>query len=230
MNQTILITGACGNIGNALAKHWDTQHHLLLLDNDSLALQKLDDELSGDHTLIPFDLWTSEPDLYQTLATMICEDYGKIDALVHLAAYCGNLRPLIQTDPEKWLKSLQVNLTAPLWLCQTLLPLLEKSPHGKIGFTTFDTLGRDSAHQAHYWHGFGVAQAGLSRLIRDLQEESAAYPQLSIIEIRPPWIDSRMTRAIYPDAKPDWGVTEDILPLYDQFLATPIAQHGIISP
>lgn len=225
--KTIMITGACGVIGKALAKHWDTSHHLLLLDSDSLALQAFDDELEGDHTLVPFDLWTSSPKLYQTLAEMIEQDHGKLDALIHLAAYCGNLRPIVQTDAEHWLKMLQVNLTAPHWLTQTLFPLLQKSEAGKIGFTIFDVT--ENTPQAHYWHGFGVAQAGLTRLIRDLKEESQAYPTLSIADINPGWTDSRMARTIFPNGRNDWVTLESIPPLYDQLLTLPTGHHASLT-
>ena len=124
--KTVLLTGACGGIGSAVARALDAAgHHLLLLDLDPLALEALDDGLQGDHTLVPFDLWRSGFDAYIRLAGLIQEDHGKLDAIINLAAVCGGLRPLAHADPTGWLQGLQVNLTAPLWLFQTLLPLMQ---------------------------------------------------------------------------------------------------------
>ena len=44
--KTILLTGACGGIGQALARALDAEgYHLLLLDLDPLSLEALDGEL-----------------------------------------------------------------------------------------------------------------------------------------------------------------------------------------
>ncbi len=223
---TILITGACGGIGSALARHWDTpDKHLLLLDHDSLALQALDDELNGDHTLVPFDLWRSGPDVYHTLAQMISEDHPELNAVVHLAGYNPNLRQIVLSDPEIWLKTLQINLTATLWLTQQLLPLLRQS-HGHLIFTPFDTHGAQSA----YWHGFGVAQDGLKRLMNDLVNENATYPEVALASIQPGWVDTALTRAIFPNGQPHWALPEEITSLYDQALAAPAGQLTEIRP
>lgn len=220
MEKIILITGACGAIGTALAHRWDKKYHLLLLDNDSLALQNLDADLQGNHTLVPFDLWASSPVQYDTLAKMIAEDYGKLDGLIHLASYCGNLRPLIHTEAEDWLKALQVNVTAPLWLTQACLPLLQNSEHPALAFSTFDTLGE----QAHYWHGFGVAQAALQRLIRDLAEENGPYANIAISQVQVAWTESRMARAIFPNGQAHWIMPEESASLYDKVLTAPAGQ------
>lgn len=217
MENIRLITGACGAIGSALAHHWDKSAHLLLLDADPLALQRLDEKLSGNHTLIPFDLWLSPPKDYQKLADMIREDYPHLDCLVHLAAYCGNLRPIFNCEAEDWLKALQVNVTAPLWLTRYLLPLLLQSAAPKLAFTVFNTL----QDQAHYWHGFGVAQAALERLIRDIAEENKPYPNLAICRIDPDWVESSLSRNIFPDGRPHWRYPEDVMPLFDRILSAP---------
>ena len=115
--KTILLTGACGGIGQALARALDAEgYHLLLLDLDPLSLEALDGELRGDHTLVPFDLWRSGYDAYTRLAKMIAEDHGKLDAQIHLAAVCGGLRPLIHHVPENWQPAPRAKrLLAQLW-------------------------------------------------------------------------------------------------------------------
>ncbi|MDO4777521.1 MAG: SDR family NAD(P)-dependent oxidoreductase [Cardiobacteriaceae bacterium] len=213
----ILVTGACGGIGRALAEHLDgAGHDLLLLDIDPLALEKLDDELAGNHTLVPFNLWSAGADDYLRLARLIEEDHGHLDALIHVAAYCGNLRPIVQIEPENWLKALQTNVTAPLWLSQTLLPLL-RAGEGRILFTRFP----DHTRQSAYWHGFGVSQAALDALVQALYDERGGYPEIGIATVSPPWVDTHLSRTIFPDGQPDWRYPEDIVHLYTQALAAP---------
>lgn len=213
----ILITGACGGVGRALSEALDAQgHDLLLLDIDPLALENLDNGLQGDHTLVPFNLWTAGADEYSRLAQLIEEDHEMLDAVIHAAAFCGNLRPIVQIEPENWLKALQTNLTAPLWLTQTLLPLLRRA-HGRVLFTRFP----DHTRQSAYWHGFGISQHALDALIQALYDERHGYPEVSIASVSPPWLDTRLSRAIFPAGQADWRFPDEIMHLYEQALATP---------
>lgn len=225
---TILITGACGGIGKALSQHWDAQgdKHLILLDNDAMALQALDASLTGDHTLAPFDLWAADPQQYSQLATMIDEDYGRLDALVHVAGFCGYLRPIAQCDAEHWLKGLQVNLTAPLWLTQALLPLLQLGNAARVVFT----LHREHQRQSAYWHSFGVAQAGLEAMIRALYDERNAYSEVGFSCVDPHWVNTNMSRAIFPAGEEHWREPADIVALYDRALSSNINQLEVITP
>ena len=98
--KTVLLTGACGGIGSAVARALDAAgHHLLLLDLDPLALEALDDGLQGDHTLVPFDLWRSGFDAYVRLDGLIQEDNCKLDAVLNLSTVSGVSRPLKQSVP-----------------------------------------------------------------------------------------------------------------------------------
>lgn len=216
MTKTILLTGATSDLGSALAQHLDQQqHHLILLDSNQLLLERLDRQLQGDHTLAPFDTWAADAGQYGKLATMIGEDYPCLDALIFTEAYCSNLRPIVHAEPELWLKTLQVNLTAPLWLTQALLANLCAAKRGNIVFTTHDK-HRD---QPAYWHGYGVSQQALHAMIEALQIEKAAYPNIAIAKVDTGWIDTSFTRAIFPDGQAHWQTPEAVMHRYDQALA-----------
>ena len=53
--KIILITGATGFIGSALARFWAKDNELLLLDKNLKALEALQDELNGTPCILPFD-------------------------------------------------------------------------------------------------------------------------------------------------------------------------------
>ena len=169
--KTILLTGACGGIGQALARALDAEgYHLLLLDLDPLSLEALDGELRGDHTLVPFDLWRSGYDAYTRLAKMITEDHGKLARRFiwrRFAVACA----AHSRAPESWLQGLQVNLTAPLWLFQTQRELLQAGDNPRVIFS----LHSQHRVQSAYWHSYGVAQAAAGKLIATLHAEKHAY-------------------------------------------------------
>lgn len=215
MKKTILITAATSDLGSELARHLDQQGHtLLLLDQEQLLLESLDAQLNGEHTLIPFDIWAADYTQYQILAQLITEDYPALDALIFTQMYVENLRPIVHCDPETWLKTLQINLTSPLWFIQTLLPSLQASNQPSILFTTHD----QHQQQPAYWHGFGVSQSALHTLITTLHDERSTYDNLQISIIDTGWIDTSFNRNIFPNAQPHWKQPTDILPLYEQAL------------
>ncbi|MDO4643236.1 MAG: SDR family NAD(P)-dependent oxidoreductase [Cardiobacteriaceae bacterium] len=214
--KTILLTGACGGIGHALAKALDAQgHHLLLLDLDPLALEALDAELNGDHTLVPFDLWRSGYDAYVKLAELIKEDHGKLDAVIHLATVCGGLRPLVHDDPESWLQGLQVNITAPLWLFQTQRELLLAAEAPRVIFS----LHHQHQQQGAYWHSFGVAQHALESMVETLYAEKHAYPNIGFACVDSGWVDTPFSRAVYPAGQAHWRQAAEVVSLYLDALA-----------
>ncbi|MDO4435674.1 MAG: SDR family NAD(P)-dependent oxidoreductase [Cardiobacteriaceae bacterium] len=216
--KKILITGACGSIGSALAKALAPSHELLLLDLDPLALNRLDDELraSGNEpTLLPFDLWRMNYDRYQKLAHLIAEAHGKLDALIHCATYFTNLTPMEQVSPEVWLQSLQVNLTAVQWLNQSLLPLLQQSQRGQILITTHPKLYHE---QSAYFHGFGVSQSALKTLIQEWQAVEGST-RVRVHDIALDWLDTPLSRNVFPAAKALWQRPEQIVHHYLEALS-----------
>ena len=167
---------------------------------------------------MPFDLWRSGYDAYTRLAKMIAEDHGKLDAQIHLAAVCGGLRPLIHDAPESWLQGLQVNLTAPLWLFQTQRELLEAGTNPRVIFS----LHSQHRVQSAYWHSYGVAQAALEKLIATLHAEKHAYPAIGFATVDPGWVDTPLSRAVYPAGQANWRDADAAVPLYlDALRGTP---------
>ena len=173
-------------------------------------MEALDDGLQGDHTLVPFDLWRSGFDAYPRLAGLIQEDHGKLDAIINLAAVCGGLRPLAHADPTGWLQGLQVNLTAPLWLFQTLLPLMQAAAAPRF----IVSLHREHRAQSAYWHSYGVAQAALAQLVHDLYQEKHAYPTLGFAIVDPGWVDTPLSRSVFPAGQPHWQSADAVAPHY----------------
>ena len=142
-NKTILITGAAGGLGSALALQCASLGaELILLDKNRRGLSKLSDQLTKQGMtapgLYPMDLAGAGVDDFDDLAGILESEYSELHALIHCALDFEGLQPLDQVQPQDWLRSMQVNVNAPWLLSCALLPLLKKSQSGRVFFLLDD--------------------------------------------------------------------------------------------
>lgn len=168
--SVILVTGAGSGIGAAVAKTY-AQHGatVILLDKNIARLEQVYDVIvnEGNATpaIYPLDLkGASIPD-YDDLATNIENNFGRLDGLVHCAASLGQLAPVPHQDPEVWLETLHINLTAAYFLTRSCLTLMRKFDKASIIFTT------DAHKNTAYWAGYGISKAGIEALSKQLADE-----------------------------------------------------------
>lgn len=166
-NKTILITGAAGGLGSALAMRCaELGADLVLLDKNRRGLGALSDRLTDSGMsppgLYPMDLAGAGLDDFDDLAAVLESEYGGLDALVHCALDFEGLQPMEQVQPQDWLRSMQVNVNAPWLLSRTLLPLLKKSPSGRLFFLLDDLETVTGA----YWGAYGAGKAALTCMVR----------------------------------------------------------------
>ena len=165
--KTILITGAAGGLGAALATQCaGAAVKLLLLDKNRRGLAVLSDTIVDQGFnppgLYPMDLAGAGIDDFNKLAETIESEYGGLHALVHCALDFDSLQPLDQVEPQNWLKSMQVNVNAPWLLSCALLPLLRQSKNGRLFFLLDDL---DTVTGA-YWGAYGTAKAALTGMVK----------------------------------------------------------------
>ena len=165
--KTILITGAAGGLGSAIALLCAGHGaNLVLLDKNRRGLGQLSDRITdlglAPPGLYPINLAAAGIDDFSDLAETIRSEFGGLDGLVHCALDFEGLQPLEQVQPQDWLQSMQVNVNAPWLLSCALLPLLKKSERGCL-FFLLDDLVRVADE---YWGAYGTAKAALTGLVR----------------------------------------------------------------
>jgi NAD(P)-dependent dehydrogenase (short-subunit alcohol dehydrogenase family) len=169
--KTILITGAAGGLGSALAMQCAGQGAgLVLLDKNRRGLSSLSDRMIGEGLpppgLYPLDLAAAGIDDFNALVDVIESEFGGLDALVHCALDFEGLQPLDQIEPQQWLKSIQVNLNAPWLLSSTCLSLLKQSDNSRLFFLLDDPENVTGA----YWGAYGTAKVALTGLVRQFED------------------------------------------------------------
>lgn len=215
-DRVILITGAGGGIGRAVALAC-ARHgaRLILHDRTARPLEKPYDEIEAaggpQAAMLPLDLIQATPDACAALAQTVEREFGRLDGLVHCAAELGALAPLELYEPPMWLRVLQVNLTAAWLVTRACLPLLKQSPDASIVFTTADVGRRGRA----YWGAYGVAAFGLEGMMQIFAQELAAGSTVRANTIDPGPVRTSLRARAYPGEDPKTHpLPEDIVASY----------------
>lgn len=134
MTQTVLITGASGGLGLALAHRFAREGYDLILtarSADKLIAAK--DTLEATHgitvTVIPCDL--GAPHAAADLIAAIGEQGLSVDILVNNAGF-GDFGAFADSDIDKQSAMVQLNVTALMELTHAVLPTMRQKGRGKL--------------------------------------------------------------------------------------------------
>ncbi|MCX7217348.1 MAG: SDR family NAD(P)-dependent oxidoreductase [Burkholderiales bacterium] len=170
MKKTCLITGASKGLGEALARRfWSAGYCLQLVARSHQDLRAVSESLSPINgqkcTLHVCDL--SESSLVKELIHAVSSNLPKLDVLVNNAAIQGPIGPLCENDLLPWQQTLQVNLLAPVALCQGLVPLMKRSG----GASIINLSGGGATGPRANFSAYAAAKAGLVRFSETIAEE-----------------------------------------------------------
>lgn len=189
-DKVLLLTGAAGGIGTAIAR---TFHRLgarmLLADFDEAGVAALAFSIdpSGSRAVsLRYD--ASSPADADAAVSACIAHFGRIDHVVPAAAIYEDQSFSNMTD-EQWRRTMAINLDGVFYICRRSLPHMPKG--GAVV-----TIASDAAHEgssvrhAHY----GASKGGVLTLTRSLARELA--PDIRVNTVSPGTIDTPMVREL----------------------------------
>ena len=215
-NRVILVTGAGQGLGRtaaiAYAKHGAT---VILHGKTVKKLECVYDEIGEldkeQPVIYPLDLDKAVEDDYNQLAQAIAEQLGRLDGILHNAAFLYGPSPIEYQTLEQWQSLLRVNLMAPFALTKACLPLLNAAPDASIIMTS-STQGHDPTA---YWGGFSVAKAGIEALVKIQADEWSALSALRINALIPGVVNTPQRAMTHPgEVKKTLPQPDDLMPIY----------------
>ena len=128
-NKTIVLTGASGGIGQAMA-HELANHgaRLILVGRNADKLENLAQSLSGEHLFVAADL--SNEDGRNQLFDY-CTSNGPVNVLINNAGISAFEMIEDQSDSDIT-QLIAINLTSPILVTKRLLPLLQSTADGGV--------------------------------------------------------------------------------------------------
>ena len=211
-NKTVLITGAGGGIGRAVALACaKVGAEVLLLGRNEAGLEAVyDDILSAggrEAGIIPLDLNTTDAARYEALAEQLTEADISLDGLVHNASVLGERRLLAQTSPASWQEVMQVNVSSTFLLTRALMPLLTHAAPSSIILTSSGVGRRGKA----YWGAYAVSKFATEGYMQVLADELKAASQIRVNSLNPGAVNTKMRRMAYPGEQPDTNPSPEAL-------------------
>jgi NAD(P)-dependent dehydrogenase (short-subunit alcohol dehydrogenase family) len=214
--RVILVTGASGGIGRAVAlacaRHGAS---VVLHGRDNARLEALYDEIESvggpQPSIVVLDLAQAGDREFESLVQALRAQSRRLDGIVHAAAHFTHLGPLEHERLDDWLRLLRVNAAAAFALTRACTPLLREAPDASVVLTG-ETHG---AAPAVYWGGFAVSKAALAAYCTIQAQEWDTLPGLRINLVVPGRVDSPQRRKTHPGEAPASRLKPEALtPLY----------------
>lgn len=227
-DHVVLVTGAAGNLGRAVALAFaDAGARLVLPDRGTGRLTAALPELKGDHILADGIDLTDEAAVQRVVDDAL-RRFGRIDVLVTPGGGWLPGKPVHETAIEDWYSLFDRNFRTVLVPSRAVVPPMLARGSGKIihvGAAAASLRGaaNKSAHTA--------AKSAVLRLTESMADE-LKYSGINVNCILPGVIDTPQNRTDMPDADTrDW-VPPDALADVILFLASPAARaiHGAAIP
>jgi NAD(P)-dependent dehydrogenase (short-subunit alcohol dehydrogenase family) len=219
--KVIAITGAGSGIGRTLAKSMAGYGATIILMGRTVEkLESIYDEIESSGypqaAIIPIDFLSATDAEYKNIQDNIETEFGQLDGLIHNAAEVGERTSIASYTLSTWERLRTVNVNAPFALTKYCLPLLQKSDHGSIVFTSSSVGLQGRA----YWGAYAASKAAIENLMETLADELEETSNIRVNSINPGATRTDMRAQAFPAEDPDnVKPTDALIPLYLYFMS-----------
>ena len=182
-----VITGGGTGIGAAIAKRLaQNGKHVLIVGRRLELLQQVANTTTLIQT-VAADISTKNGREKVLQSLLSSSSSWVVQSLIHNAGVLEPVKPLLQMTEEEWNHHMNINLNAPLFLTQTLLPQMS-------GGSRILHISSGAAHNPYQgWGAYCVSKAGLHMMYQLLSLElSSSQNNIHVGSVRPGVVDTPM--------------------------------------
>jgi NAD(P)-dependent dehydrogenase (short-subunit alcohol dehydrogenase family) len=222
----VLITGATGSLGRAVAAAFDAQGaRLAVIGSRQASLDRAFPDLAPKHLRLAADL--TEPGAAAAAVRETEQKFGRIDAVCAIAGAFRMDGPAHETPPDAWEEMRRVNLWTFLNVAAAAVPGMIARKSGKIVTVGSMTAMKGAANMGAYV----AAKSAVMRLTETMAAELRPHG-INVNCVLPSTIDTPENRAAMPKADPAKWVAPADLAAVIAFLCSDGAKamHGALVP
>ena len=217
--RTVMLTGAAGNLGRAVAAAFGDAN-LVLLDLKRGSLQDSDRQM-----FVETDLLNGQS--VQAAVDKAVQRFKRVDVLCNIAGGFRMGSPVHETSDKDWDFMLNVNARTVLNMSRAVVPVMLKGGGGKIV-----NIGAFAAQKGAAQMGAYIASKSAVIRLTETMAAELRERNINVNCVLPTIIDTPENRKAMPDADPKrWVAPEDLAQVI-VFLASDAARaiHGTALP
>lgn len=225
-SRTVIITGAAGTLGRAVARVFgEAGANLVLIDREKEALQHAFGNADAKRLLCAVRL--DEPGAAMPVIEQTVERFGAIDVLCNVAGGFHAGECLHETRDETWDLLMDTNARTVLHMAQAVVPKMIGVRYGKIINVAALAALNGMAHMGAYC----ASKSTVLRMTEAMSAELRSHG-INVNSVMPSIIDTPQNRKDMPDADFAGWVKPDDLARVMLFLASDAARviHGAAIP
>ena len=224
--QTVVITGAAGNLGQAVAAAFAAAGaNLALFDLNDAALGKVPTAGAGGALRQRVDL--ADPASITAAVDAAISKFGRIDAVCNLAGGFQMGDKVHELTADKWDFMMELNAGSVLRMSHAVVPHMLKAGGGRIvNIGAYSALSGKPEMSAYI-----ASKSAVIRLTESMAAELRSH-NINVNCVLPSIIDTPQNRAAMPKADPNKWVAPEALADVLMFLCSPAARaiHGAAIP
>ena len=188
--KIIAVTGASSGIGQAMASHLAKNGaKVIAVARRVEALSKWAETTEGNVGFVSADLGDIES--LEDVSKKITSQFGDVDILINAAG----LNPRIHADDVStkiWNETLDINLNAPFFLAQQMVPAMKKAKWGRI--INFASLQSERAFENGI--SYGTAKGGVMQMTRAMAQ-AWSKDGITVNAIAPGFFPTELTASVF---------------------------------
>ena len=197
--KVVIVTGAAGNLGRAVAAAFAAQGaRLALLGRSHEALASALADLPAGTEAHPFPVDLLDPAAVGTVIDAIALRFGRIDVLANLAGGFAMGPALHETSDRDWDFMLDLNVRTVFHCCRSAIPHLLAGGGGRIINVSARAATRGVGRMGPYC----VSKAAVATLTESLSDELKDHG-INVNCVMPGTLDTPQNRAAMPDLDPE---------------------------
>ncbi len=207
-DKVVIITGAAGNLGRAVASRVQAQGgRMVLVERSGEHLKAIYDELkaSAQHWLAG-GVDMTDANAVNAMAAEAHKRFGRVDGLVNTVGGFRGGKPVHEADLAEWDFMYDINVRTALNACRAVIPYMLKAQSGRI----INVASRNAFQGSPNYAAYSAAKTAVLRLTESLAGELKARG-INVNCIVPGTIDTPQNREAMPKADfSTWVPPEDL--------------------
>jgi NAD(P)-dependent dehydrogenase (short-subunit alcohol dehydrogenase family) len=228
-NKVVIVTGAAGNLGSAVArKYQNAGARLVLVDRGEDLLKKVFSDLNGSpDVLLLGTVDLTDPDSAEGMAAEIDNQFGRLDVLVNTVGGYRAGTPLHETPVQTLDFMFNLNARTVFLASKAVIPHMLANGYGKI----VSIAARPGLAGRSEMAAYSAAKSAVIRLTESMAAE-LKHAGINVNCILPGTIDTPQNRQDMPDSDFSLWVQPDSLADVILFLTSDAARdvHGAAVP